>query len=211
MPTANRSQINRNYGIPGPGQYASFIKSEGPAYTLCGRRYQDIKEKKPGPGCYTPIYNSSLERAPSFTLGTAKRDTSLALNRSPGPGNYNFKDTLSGPGWGFGSSARSVSTGNSIPGPGSYSIKVQDSNASFSMTPRRPIHEKMRMTPGPGAYDYFLKEGSPQFSISKSQRKNLGSETPTPGPGAYSPELPKSTMRNVCNLYVDSELLKGRL
>lgn len=199
MPTSQRSELVRNIDIPGPGQYSSQVKSEGPAYTLRSRRSLDGQDKVPGPGQYNPGYNYSLEKPPSFTLGTAKRNTSLASNRAPGPGNYNHKNTLSGPNWGFGSSARSVSFDNTIPGPGSYSVNPKNTNISFSMTPRRSTQDNMLGTPGPGTYNYFLKEGSPKFSLSKSKRKSLSNESLAPGPGAYSPEIPKSNHKNTCN------------
>ena len=140
---------------PGPGSYSYSIKREGPQYSLRGRDYSDSEDNlpAPGPGRYSPNFDCSLEKLPSYSLSLSKRGTSMASNRSPGPGTYDYRTTLSGPNWGFGSTARSVSYGKSVPGPGSYNIDSSFSKISYSFSPRRPQIGKLDRAPGPGTYD----------------------------------------------------------
>lgn len=203
MPSSLRSQSSGRSNTPGPGQYQYLTKPEGPSYSLRGRSREGIIENKPGPGCYNPLYNFSIEKAPAFSLGSAERNTSLASNGSPGPGNYEIKENMAGPNWGFGSGTRETSIDSSVPGPGSYAIKPKSSNISYSMVPRRAGQSRTMETPGPGTYNCLIKEGVQVYSLPKSQRKTLNNEKFTPGPGAYSPEPLKSNQRNVCNLSVD--------
>jgi Sperm-tail PG-rich repeat len=127
----------------------------------------------------------------------------MVTNNSPGPGDYNLKNTLAGPGWGFGNSQRVSKYENNIPGPGSYPIKSSMNHTSYSMVPRRPIIESIEKTPGPGSYKSQSLDKSPTFTVGKSKRQPINNYSIAPGPGAYSPEIPKSKAKNVCNVSLD--------
>ena len=132
-------------------------------------------------------------------MSVSKRVTSMASGNSPGPGSYNYRTTLSGPNWGFGSTARSVSYERPVPGPGSYNFNPANSKVSYSFVPRRPLVDSDK-APGPGTYDSRKNEYFPKFTIGKSKRPDLAKSSDLPGPGAYSPQLPNSNAKNVCNL-----------
>ena len=209
FPKAARKDTATVKNVPGPGQYFSEPKPEGPQFSLRGRSQDSSVESKPGPCNYSPSYDYTLEKPPSYKLGTSKRTTSMVTSLVPGPGNYSLRSTVSGPTWGFGSSPRSTSYETSVPGPGAYSIKPHTDHISFSMTPRRPFNQVPDKTPGPGTYTYLAAGDLPKFTISKSKRQGMALESLSPGPGAYSPEAPKSQARNLCNSNIDSELPPG--
>ena len=97
FPTSQRKEITVNVYVPGPGQYYSVSKQEGPHYSLRGRVRSQSQESKPVPGNYNPSYDYTLEKTPAFKLGTSKRNTIETETCAPGPGNYSFRNTLAGP------------------------------------------------------------------------------------------------------------------
>jgi hypothetical protein len=205
MPTSNRTKLIKSLDIPGPGQYDTIAKLDGPAFSLRGRiQTEDIK-LNPGPGNYNPCYEFTIEKPPAFKLGTSKRIVfSEGFKIVPGPGNYEIRNSYTGPSFHFGSGKRSALANSFNPGPGTYGFKPATTAISFSMTPRRPIQDFTDKTPGPGTYSLLPFKESPTFSLGKSTRKGMAHETISPGPGAYSPELPKFHGKNVCNLKIDS-------
>jgi hypothetical protein len=83
----------------------------------------------PGPGQYNPNLSASKENLGGVRIGTANRSVLGAAGiDTPGPGNYNVRNILGGPGYGFGSSGRGTLGKDEVPGPGHYKVpcKVAD-------------------------------------------------------------------------------------
>lgn len=196
MPTSNRSDIAKLENIPGPGQYFSMRKADGPAYSLRSRSRDLTSDNVPGPGNYNPNYDSQLEKNPSFKLGTSKRNSSMEVARGPGPCNYSPKGEKVNSGHHFGNSPRNFTYDNKLPGPGSYEFKPALNSISFSMVPRR-LSLSVDSTPGPGSYATFDKFSAPNYSLSRTPRKSIAEDNHIPGPGAYtvsfSSHQPKSS------------------
>lgn len=189
MPTSNRSEMANKNKVPGPGEYFHLQKSEAPSFSLRGRSRDNVPNNNPklGPGRYDPNYSTTLEKTPSYKLGTSRRNLSMASsNIVPGPGNYTPKIGDDSFVHHFGNSARSVSYDNKLPGPGTYDIHSSHNPVSFSMAPRRSSLSSFT-TPGPGAYSTSNHFYGPNYSLSKSQRKPIADDNHIPGPGSYSP------------------------
>jgi hypothetical protein len=189
MPSSNRSEMANKNKVPGPGSYLQFTKSDAPSFSLRGRSQDTQSNENPklGPGHYDPVYSTTIEKSPSYKVGTSKRNLSMASTlNGPGPANYSPKSQDQSFIHHFGNSARSVSYDNKLPGPGAYEVRPISNNISFSMAPRRSsqIFEK---TPGPGSYSSNSTFYAPNYSLSRSPRKPIVDDNHLPGPGSYSP------------------------
>ncbi|EGR29408.1 hypothetical protein IMG5_156010, partial [Ichthyophthirius multifiliis] len=128
-----RKPLNMSEMTPGPGQYNIPGTNNGPKLTIKGFNNDSLfnaqKQGIPGPGAYKPSenYSSQKLRPATAKIGNSQRSNFNATNKVPGPGNYNLKQDIEGPKWGFGTSQqRSDVLGKSHlqePGPGAYNIK----------------------------------------------------------------------------------------
>jgi len=51
----------------------------------------------PAPNTYSPSKNQTLNKSPSWMVGTSKRRPLSSRNANPGPGNYNLTASSTGP------------------------------------------------------------------------------------------------------------------
>lgn len=126
--TEERRPLMEDTGTPGPAAYTIPVKIEGPKYSLHGTKEFKSNEKIPGPGDYEPRVDYVRTRPTSakylpflFRIGNSKRNETKT-SMAPGPGSYNYKDSVEGPSWGFGKSMRNGGSNPSQPGPGQYEI-----------------------------------------------------------------------------------------
>lgn len=119
---------NSTNNIPGPGNYNTTkgLGSEAPKYSMTAKHsYRGNKLNVPGPGQYAGDSSVVNSKAPTWKIGTSRRDDSL--NRTlkenhPGPGNYNSLNKEKGPLFSFGKDAKIKTEHSSNPGPGQYKI-----------------------------------------------------------------------------------------
>ena len=189
--TSKRPDLNPSSN-PGPGTYEVIPKdSEGPKYTMVGRKNEPHSSTSPGPGHYEPELNdfTSKERAPTYRIGSAARSDRPGAENVPGPGSYNPSGKEAGPKWAFGTESRDKLIPDQVPGPGAYQIPNAQTQPSYSM-PGRKSEKKPDNFPGPGAYDPSLNaiskySAAPTCKMGKSSREAFGFNE-VPGPGTYS-------------------------
>jgi hypothetical protein len=160
------------------------------------------KDKVPGPGAYDQSSKIINAGAPSYGMGTSKRDDLSKSGLAPGPGAYSLKPSVQeGPRFGFGTSKRDEGEGFSktVPGPGAYSLKgeFEKSGHGTTLVPRRPdsAYLAVGQIPGPGAYNpqFNTKLNQPAYRIGSASRDGIGnSKSGAPGPGQYDPKTIKS-------------------
>jgi hypothetical protein len=104
--------------------------TSSPAWSILGRKQDQIKNNIPGPGSYEPKETTTKESSPGFRLGTSKRNGSITPDTIPGPGTYQAKSTfISKTPAVFGTGKRpELSKPSQAPGPGSYELptKIQE-------------------------------------------------------------------------------------
>ena len=168
-----------------------------PAWSILGRKSENLKTTTPGPGSYNPSI-LKYENSPNYRIGTSHRsNTSTSI--SPGPGTYNSTKVFSkSPAPITDRSARSsFYRSNNNPGPGSYAIQSKAlEGPKYSIQGRR-VSLGYDISPGPGRYnpdlnDFTTKERSPAFRIGSASRDRSFLSSTSPGPGAYK-TIPKST------------------
>ncbi|KAL2913746.1 hypothetical protein HK105_206762 [Polyrhizophydium stewartii] len=199
---------NKSLKTPGPANYiipANLFS--GPHYTLTARNipFQDdvFVAPNPGPTDYNPDAHLTLNKAPTFSLGSRPKSSRHESDNIPGPGAYHPRDrqirgngnpkvTIKG---------RHKSHIDKTPGPADYNSHVPAVNPTAAQLARneagRPMGaERLKnvIEESPGPADYQLKPVSvvkpcgPKYSL----RKRLESQKidQTPGPNAYY-ALPK--------------------
>jgi len=124
--TSNRpSQVNTKQNNPGPGSYETVSDlGAGPKYTATPRGGTSKQSKTPGPGAYERDDNATIQKAPKYGFGSAKRQGELgAGSGTPGPGTYSHGSTLAGSKFSLQSRRQFESRGGaskSTPGPGAH-------------------------------------------------------------------------------------------
>lgn len=119
--------------------------NSSPAWSILGRKKEEIKNSIPGPGTYQPKETSTKETSPGFRLGTSTRNGAITPNSIPGPGTYQSKSTL------------------------------ENKTTAVFGTGKRPELSKPSQAPGPGSYELPTKiQEGPKFSLygRPSDRKN---------------------------------------
>jgi hypothetical protein len=166
--------------VPGPGQY--HIKEEPSQGIKFGtdERVKTAASPVPGPGAYN--LPSVIDSKGFSIYGKPKIKEN---ERSPGPANYEFKQSMPNRSFSIGRSSRFRYRENLTPGPGAYSVAVTKKNSSsvFSQAKRESYLNKANL-PGPGAYNIPEKvvEG-PCFTI--RTKNHVRPIDGTPGPGQY--------------------------
>lgn len=59
--------------MPGPGQYSTDMKGEGPKFSMGGRKESKNINDAPGPGNYDPHIDAAKPRAPGAAMGKGGR------------------------------------------------------------------------------------------------------------------------------------------
>lgn len=86
---STRRPLSTMGATPGPANYSiPSVLQAGPKYHIVGKGHLSSRENAPGPGAYSP--RSLRKRAPTFAIGTAKRDSHGDLS-SPGPTVYDTR------------------------------------------------------------------------------------------------------------------------
>lgn len=132
--TSKRPQShNSRTTAPGPGAYAikGLVGSESGGKTLGLKLKQNISSNMfvPGPGTYHASGEASLRKAPSWRIGSSKRDDmerQQLRQIKPPPGSHNpnfdsvaFRHAV----WSFGTSSRpALSQTKLVPGVGTYEL-----------------------------------------------------------------------------------------
>lgn len=158
----------------------------------------DYNEDNPGPGTYWLNYKWVLPQAPNQSFGL-RTDIWFDYGK-PGPGTYNLrKDGNDSPKYTMAQHCHGI-TPLYVPGPGTYFLFDHVKHTNIRV-PAYTIAQKNNYfpdegVPGPGTYN--VREEVP-VDIGYSLGKRLSSrESPTPGPGTYSPKhssgSPKYTM-----------------
>eukprot|EP00357_Protocruzia_adherens_P018502 CAMPEP_0115026988 /NCGR_PEP_ID=MMETSP0216-20121206/35151_1 /TAXON_ID=223996 /ORGANISM="Protocruzia adherens, Strain Boccale" /LENGTH=425 /DNA_ID=CAMNT_0002402323 /DNA_START=31 /DNA_END=1308 /DNA_ORIENTATION=+ len=189
---------------PGPGTYDRLNKTfdGSPCYNFdkVTSRDQGAKEKKPGPGQYDTVSDFRQESKSPTMPGRRKFFIEERINKvSPGPGNYNPKNSRfrSNPSYGFAISREPTEVDLSMvttvvdPAPGSYDPDFKKGStvcgsleSSFSKAARPDVNKvKKDLSPGPGAYETRGRVGGPKFSM--RTRPSSSGRPKTPGPGSY--------------------------
>lgn len=120
--------MNSTSFAPGPGNYntSKGLGVDAPKYSMTAKNaYEGSKNSVPGPGQYSGNVNVVASKAPTWKIGTSKRDESLSKiskENLPGPGNYSLNANEKGPKFSFGKDERVKSATSSTPGPGQYKI-----------------------------------------------------------------------------------------
>lgn len=76
---------------PGPGQYESPQRNQGPNFTIGGRVDSPQRNNAPGPGQYDPNESAVKHKNPAFNMNDGSLRTQLVSKEQmslPGPGNY---------------------------------------------------------------------------------------------------------------------------
>jgi hypothetical protein len=166
-----------------------------------GKNINQKQSTMPGPSSYYPSIDFSIEKFPSYRIGTSKREMNFNRFNGPGPASYSLDfSTLSGPKWKIGNSVRKMFRMSETPGPDVYKIPPPNTGVSYSISPSKSI-KKINETPGPGTYSPTNSEKSPRPVIGTGKRETKVFNT-TPGPGTYDPDAKAFSQKAVCkNLY----------
>ena len=194
VPRRNPINVSISISSPGPAIYNSLRPSSSPRYrigtSLQRELYTNI-EQIPGPGTYDPKYgnNSSRVSSANCRIGSAKRGSGRKLDKSPGPGEYEFKTKLGeGPKYKFGL-RRAASMINKTPGPGQYNpheVKLRQPNTVIGKESKDLLFKEVRLTPGPGTYkEAKRRDSNPAYSFGKSRRLSKRRSSNLPGPATY--------------------------
>ena len=103
LPRRPESAPAKGRGTPGPGQYENNLstKKSAPKYGMGtgGARQGPSKDllKSPAPNAYSPTRNQTLQKVPTWKIGTDRRRPLSARNGNPGPGNYTISSGKTGP------------------------------------------------------------------------------------------------------------------
>lgn len=209
--SSNKKYTNRA-GTPGPGayEYKSFICKEAPKISMSkktgGGEFGSANRSTvfPGPGQYNTTNSDAVRtKAPSYKIGTSKRDGSYKSNKqSPAPGTYEYTDKATmknPPRCVIGTCKRpplSLSDKN-MPGVGAYNISHGlGVGPKYSMLGKKTeVLNGSKLSPGPGAYkveenfstlqknpSWKIGTGGRDSTLQKSIKENI------PGPGTYGRE-----------------------
>ncbi|KAL4464748.1 hypothetical protein ABPG74_011309 [Tetrahymena malaccensis] len=166
------------------------------AWSIGTGKRGDLKSSSmfvPGPGAYT-VDKFSKIIPPKWKFGLSNRQ-SMVANDAPGPGQYNLKNSQSGPKFSIGTGSKpKVETYLFVPGPGTYNPgkTIYQSSPNYSMGMKHSSSEQ-HLQPGPGQYDHkssVLNQPSVKFPL--STRNELYQGTNTPGPANYNVSRPSS-------------------
>ena len=186
---------------PGPAAYQTategFFGRDGIKYSIGQRSPSKAGEQFPGPGHYAP-FRSFIDLKALLGKINPFVDHS-AIKATPGPGDYNPRDSYTRTRSPEYKMHRSSSQGrlsqvgrNALlsPGPGYYSFKPLIGDAiTYTIGAKREQVGQLR-NPGPGAYnpdERFVRESSPSYKFSPTARGgSLPRDAATaPGPGTY--------------------------
>jgi len=194
---------------PGPGAYdvariSRASDKKAPAFSIRCRSAQSdtARSNSPGPGAYDQSSNVRLNRAPTYRMGTSKRERFYTSQDNPGPGAYvpKIKMTKEGPCYGFGTSDRSGTENSAryVPGPGAYTLTdlTERSKKGAYIVSRKQDTSLLESSkvPGPGAYNPAMtsKKRFPAYRIGSAPRSSINRESVNvPGPGNYQLKLPR--------------------
>lgn len=195
-PRRTRHYVSYSQNPNGPAEFDARRNprdARAPAFTIAPA-YGDSWMKKnsnPSADAYTPNFTCGKRKTPDIYIG--KRLEMQTTDDSPGPGAYDIpssfdkKNTRA-----IGGKCHRKPAKNTIPGPGTYEVaKPIGSDAR-----RIKIGEKWRSKSEGGGQYYKIKrefdEPSARVTIApKTARDPRRDEVP--GPGAYTPEKPKTS------------------
>lgn len=107
------------------------------------------------------------------------------VSGSPGPGQYELRQSREGPQWVMGTSKRAEHKGSEAPGPGGYSPKHGHDGPQYSIA-GKAVEVRKEFAPGPGQYE-IKKESGVGVVIGKESKegKDMTTRREVPGPGQY--------------------------
>lgn len=180
---------------PGPGAYNVSTTISGPKYKIgTARKCELLREfaRVPGPGAYSPDdrTKSTSRDAPHWRMGTARKTSDSAAERTPGPGSYDVKERLAeGPSYAMRPKTAGPSASKGSPGPGQYDPRINDKRpptAVIGRETRGSDFTTKKHVPGPGAYMYSRELTSrPAYVFGTEKKLSYKKSSGDPGPGYY--------------------------
>jgi hypothetical protein len=186
---------------PGPGNYninENKIFRKSPSFKFGSEKRENfnINLNNPGPGNYN-LGNIIYNKKPSYGFGKEKKGE-LPDEKFPGPGQYEIRDTSSGPKITIAQKLnynQNEGKKDSNPAPGMYNIQnntdfILHKSPSFKIgTSERKSLSNQENTPAPGTYNTYIdgiKNKSPSWKIGSSKRDDLNPKDNFPGVGNYN-------------------------
>ncbi|OHS93544.1 hypothetical protein TRFO_11762 [Tritrichomonas foetus] len=201
-------------GVPGPGSYDTRDKqfhrpstptrpqSIGRARTA----FSEFNKEAPKGGelKHQPWNKDEFSKSSAMFKSKSKREIFVVTEKTPSPTNYQNTERkrISAGKAAFGQrTPRFVDERNDVPGPGAY--EAEDCMWITSTTPTgRHAHDVYRPgngVPGPGSYEaptIWKQIPEKHTSVFASVvPRDQAQKYPTPGPGAYTVETPRSTSK----------------
>ena len=93
------------------------------------------------------------------------------VSGSPGPGQYELRQSREGPQWVMGTSKRAEHKGSEAPGPGGYSPKHGHDGPQYSIA-GKAVEVRKEFAPGPGQYE-IKKEAGVGVVIGKESTRHM--------------------------------------
>lgn len=171
---------------------------------LCPQFEKPGANNNPGPGAYSTDYKATVNKEPTWRIGTSTRyDREKIMRRTcnyPPMNSYDpqYQATVTTlPKWGFGSSQRGGLVEGKVVSPSmqTYNIPSKAVEGSkwamgIKLIPGAPIGGdavKQKNTPGPGNYDPdFKAQAKSMAAYSMKGRYAPPKKLDVPGPGAYN-------------------------
>ena len=121
---------------------------------------------------------------PKWAVGTEARSKDIRSG-SPGPGQYEMRQSREGPQWVMGTSKRTEYKGTDAPGPGGHEVKGALEGPQYSIA-GKAVEVRREGAPGPGQYELRVESG-PGVKIGKDSKesKDMTTRREVPGPGQY--------------------------
>jgi len=140
----------------------------------------------PGPGSYAETAQTTRVKSPSAAFSKSTRYQQKQSD-GPGPGNYSFAGTTSGPSFSMKGRANDKIKDDK-PGPGQYSTEYKKSGvAAYKMSKgsrTEVVQKSSKEQPGPGNYKYEEKWGSKGYTMQGKRNEKLRDNSP--GPAQYT-------------------------